>query len=118
MGTVIPDTVSYGGIINPRFARIAATVLATGALLLAGGIGATAAQAATANPQITDAVTATAATSSGHDWNDVPDPTMRDLHQNTTAVSGLGGRAPGAATCETFQSDNLGARSVVDIITC
>ncbi|NQU37686.1 MAG: hypothetical protein HQ526_08860 [Actinobacteria bacterium] len=87
---------------NQRFARIAATTLATGALLLGGGIAATAANAQTVNPQITDAVTSVQAqvgafptsvnnqitdavtssspTTSGHDWNDVPDPTMRDLH--------------------------------------
>lgn len=107
---------------NHRFARIAASTLATGSLLLGGAVGATAAQAATVNPQITDAVTATAATSSGHDWNDVPDPTMRDLHANAAtaaaAADGLGGRAPGGATCETFQAHNLSARSAVDIITC
>ena len=79
---------------NKRFARIAATTLATGALLLGDGIAATAAYAdspamsmgnlyqsagTTVNPQITDSVTSSAPTSSGHDRNEVRNPTMRDL---------------------------------------
>jgi len=71
-----------------RFARIAATTMAAGALLLGGGIAATAAHAETVtssaaigNPVGTENVKAFQSmgspASSGHDWNDVPDPTMR-----------------------------------------